>query len=275
MMKSNQKVYLWYENKIPGYNADIPQEPPHIISFYPAGGKCRGAVLVCPGGGYVCNYQPEGEPIAVWLNSIGFAAFVLGYRVAPYSYPVPLLDVQRALRLIRFNALQGGYAEKPVGVLGSSAGGHLAAMTGVSFNEKTNYNPLDKIDEMSDKPDFMILCYPLLTFRNNSNIDSLKNLTGQAPDKKALTMFSLENLITEKTPPAFIWHTADDQVINVQNSMQFAHELSNKKVSFALHIFQSGRHGLGVTSEEKDVSRWTLLCEDWLDSLTLKWIKRD
>lgn len=265
-MKTSSKIYLWDKEKIPGYNPDIQQEMPHMTASYPEDkAKIKGAILVCPGGGYWMHYAAEGAPVADWLNSLGFVTFLLSYRYAPYRFPYPLLDAQRGLRLIRANSKKWGYAGKPIGIIGSSAGGHLAAMTGIFHNESGN---LDETDKSSSKPDFMILCYPVISFGKYRNHYSMTNLIGKKPDRELRKKLSLENSVTAETTPAFIWQTANDETVPVENSILFAGALKKKKVPFSLHIFPEGRHGLGVTNERPDVHLWTTLCKDWLSQLT-------
>jgi acetyl esterase/lipase len=264
-MISGEKLFLWEEGRVPGYNHGIPQSEPYITAVLTERSLCRGSILVCPGGCYSGHYGPEGEPVAKWLNSIGFAAFVLSYRVAPYQFPWPLADAQRALRAIRFNAERWGIPEKPLGIIGSSAGGHLACMTGIFHNDSAVPRGSDEIDKAECRPDFMILCYPVITFGKHRHNDSMLNLLGENATEAMRHKFSLENSVLKDTSPAFVWHTVNDELVPVENSLLLAGALRNHNVPFSLHIFPEGRHGLGVTGERPDVAKWTALCEDWLE----------
>lgn len=266
-MNAEETIYLWEKEKIPGYTPDVPQEPPHMVPFYPDNDRpYRGAVLVCPGGGYWMHYKPEGINVAKWLNNIGFAAFVLSYRYNPYLFPYPLIDAQRALKLMKFNSEKWGYSRRPVGIIGSSAGGHIAGMTGIFHNEKFIEMNEDHIDCLNSKPDFMILCYPVITFGEYGNVSCRIKLLGEKSSEELRRKLSLENSVTSETSPAFIWQTQNDEQVSIENSFMMANALKNNKVPISFHVFPEGKHGLGVTNQRPDVHKWTSLCDDWLKS---------
>ncbi|HEX5323702.1 MAG TPA: alpha/beta hydrolase [Capsulimonadaceae bacterium] len=221
------------------------------------------AVVVCPGGGYGMRADHEGRPVAKWLNSLGIAAFVCHYRVAPYKNPAPLLDAQRAIRTVRASAGEWNIDPERVGILGFSAGGHLAATAGTHF-DSGDPSANDPIDRQSSRPSLMILCYPVITFTEYRHHGSMINLIGEDAPEDLRHFLSGEKQVTEQTPPAFLWHTADDAGVPVQNSLLMADALSRNGVPFALHVFQRGRHGLGLAEEELDVAQWTTLCAGWL-----------
>lgn len=235
---------------------------PRLTPYLPAG-MPRGAVIVCPGGGYRMLAPHEGEPIARWLNGRGIAAFVLEYRVAPHRHPVPLGDVQRAIRLVRHRAAAWGLAAGPLGVLGFSAGGHLAASAGV-FADDGEPGSADPVARTSARPDALVLCYPVLTFGAERHQGSIENLLGPDASAEAVAALSLETRVIPATPPTFLWHTADDAAVPVENSLLFAGALRRAGVPFALHVYPHGRHGLGLATDDPVVGSWTTLCAAWL-----------
>ena len=258
--ENKERIFLWDEEKIPFFDKNIPQKTPNITPYIVKGAKA--AVVVCPGGGYSGKAYHEGEPIAWWLNSIGVSAFVLDYRVAPYKFPCPQLDAKRAIRYVRFNAEKYGYMPDRIGILGFSAGGHLAASCGTLFDD-FGYEKQDEIDSVSARPDFMILCYPVISFVNCGHRGSCVNLLGEVGYAEA-AKYSLERCVTEQTSPAFIWHTSSDPGVPVENSLIFAAELSKKHVPFEIHTFREGAHGLGLAETKQDIREWVNLCERWM-----------
>ncbi len=263
-MADNNKewIELWPEGAplAQGSNEeDIP-----AITAYPVKGEGRGAVIVCPGGGYGGRAAHEGEPIALWLNSIGINAFVLRYRVAPYKYPCALYDVQRAVRHVRHHAGDYGINPSKIGVLGFSAGGHLTATIGTHYDSGIS-DASDEIDRQSCRPDAIVLCYPVITLKQPYlHEGSMLNLLGRNPDPQLIELLSNECQVTEDTPPTFLWHTADDGAVPVENSMLFASALRRAGVPFDLHVYETGRHGLGLAEEDKHVASWTSVCGLWL-----------
>lgn len=253
-------IRLW--DKIPGYKVEEPFEPtmtPYLLKDQIK----HSAVLVCPGGGYAGRAYHEGEPIAAWLNSIGISVFVLNYRVAPYRYPCPQMDAVRAMQLIRQHSDKYSVYPDKIGILGFSAGGHLAAFTAI-HNHVVELTFDDETGAQSYRPDFMILGYPVITMGNGTHQGSKKNLLGEQPDPALMELCCLENNVASDTPPAFIWHTAEDASVPVENSLMLASSLSKYKVPFQLHIFQTGRHGLGIKYEVPETRNWLFLCEQWL-----------
>jgi acetyl esterase/lipase len=224
-------------------------------------------VIVCPGGGYGGRAGHEHAPIAEWLASLGLAAAVVDYRVAPYRHPVPLGDAQRAIRLVRANAAAWGVDPQRIGILGFSAGGHLAASAATLFGEVAL--PVgDAVDRESCRPDALIACYPVITFREpHLHRGSMLNLLGDPPPATLREQLSLETRVTSRTPPSFIWHTADDAAVPVANSLLLAEALGKCGVPYALHVFPHGPHGLGLARADTVVGRWTELCADWLGEI--------
>lgn len=219
-------------------------------------------MVICPGGGYQRHADHEGTIVAQWLNELGISAVVLKYRVAPHQHPAPLQDAQAAIRMIRSKAKEWRIDPNRVGIMGFSAGGHVAASAGIHFQHGDERD--HGIHRYSSRPDLMILCYPVITMGTFAHMGSRENLLGNNPDQMLIDHLSLEKQVSNETPPTFIWHTADDQAVPVENSIHFAAALSQYNIPYALHIFSSGRHGLGLAQEHPDVKQWTILCEQWL-----------
>jgi len=238
---------------------DIPTLVPYLVD----GGERTPAIVVCPGGGYARRAEHEGEPVALWLNSLGISAFVVHYRVAPYRHPNPLSDAQRAIRTVRHRAGEWNIDPNRVGILGFSAGGHVASSAGTHF-DAGRPGAADPIERESSRPDLLVLCYPVISFGEYAHKGSLGNLLGAEPDDALVELLSNEKQVTELTPPTFLWHTADDVAVPVENSLLFASALSRSKVPFELHVFESGRHGLGLAEDQPGVSAWTDVCATWL-----------
>ena len=227
-------------------------------------GVPRGAVLICPGGGYMMRAPHEAAPIAQCYNAAGFHAFVVHYRVAPHRHPAPLLDASRALRLIRYHATGWQVDPAHIAVCGFSAGGHLAGSLGVHFDLPI-LNRGDALDEVDSRPDALILCYPVISSSQVcGHRGSFTNLLGPTPDPELLALMSLENQVTPQTPPTFLWHTADDQVVPVQNSLVFVEALARQRVPFELHIYPHGPHGLGLAETDPHIATWSALSIEWL-----------
>lgn len=258
-------INLW-EDKAPGYNPDFSKEQPSITPYIIEDGKVHSAFIVFPGGGYCMRADHEGEPLALWLNSLGISAFVLNYRVAPYKYPYPIMDAQRAIRLVRHRAEEWNIDAEKIGILGFSAGGHLASSAGTHF-DYGNKTSEDIMEKVSSRPDAMVLCYPVISFGEYRHDGSMVALLGENPDEKLRYSFSNENSVTEDTPPTFLWHTSDDDAVPVENSLMFASSLRKKKIPFELHVFPKGHHGLGMSEEISHVAQWVKLCENWLRSI--------
>lgn len=256
-------IELW-PDKIP-YAVENKREDPPILTPYLTAPEQRsgGAVIICPGGGYTNRADHEGEPIAKWLNRLGISAFVLHYRVSPHRHPAPLADVQRAIRYVRYHADQWSIDSEKIGVLGFSAGGHLASTAGTHF-DSGNSQADDPVERAGCRPSFMVLCYPVISFGAHRHQGSLDHLLGPQPSEELIQSLSNETRVTEDTPPTFLWHTADDDVVPAENSMLFAEALSRCKIPYELHIFESGKHGLGLAHGHEYAAGWTKLCEAWL-----------
>lgn len=244
-------------------NIHINEEAPSITPYLLEGESPFPVMIVCPGGAYMRRAAHEGEPVAMWLNEIGISAIVLNYRVAPFQHPAPLNDAQRAIRMTRHHSKEWNIDPNRVGILGFSAGGHVASSAGTHY-EKENRTAQDEIDRYSCRPDLMVLCYPVITMEKYTHETSKLTLLSDQPDQSIIERMSNEKQITSDTPPTFLWHTADDASVSVENSLQFASSLSKYNIPYALHIFESGKHGLGLAEENLEAKNWTAICETWL-----------
>jgi len=260
-----ESIPLW-DGDIPGYDPALSEETPSITPYLVDGDKPKSAVIVCPGGAYVMKAPHEAEPIALWLNSIGLSAFVLDYRVSPYRHPIPLLDAQRAVRYVRYMANEWNINSNRIGILGFSAGGHLASTVGTHFDYGREESG-ESIEKMSSRPDALVLCYPVINLTEFRHCGSLVSLLGPNPSEDMMDFLSNEKHVTEETPPTFLWHTADDEAVPVENSLLFAKALAKHKVPFELHIFPTGPHGLGLAENHPQVAAWTELCAKWLKGM--------
>lgn len=223
------------------------------------------AVLVCPGGGYSGHAMDhEGEQIAQWFNKNGIAAFVLKYRLSPYRHPVPLNDAKRAMRLIRANAAAWNVDPGRLGIMGFSAGGHLASTVSTHF-DLGDASAADTTGRQSARPDFAILCYPVITFEPPyAHMGSRNNLLGDAQPEELVKNLSNHTQVTDQTPPTFLFHTADDPGVPVQNSLLYFGALREHNVPAELHVYEHGRHGVGLAPDLPELATWPGLCIDWL-----------
>ncbi|WP_077622585.1 alpha/beta hydrolase [Sediminibacillus massiliensis] len=252
---------LWPEGA-PFHLADQDYSP-SLVSYLVDRQEKHGAIIICPGGGYQHRAPHEGEPVAKWLNGLGISAFVLNYRVSPFRHPAPLADAQRAIRYVRSNADEWNIDRNRVGILGFSAGGHLASTASTHF-EQGCYEAVDKIDSENCRPDITVLCYPVISFTQHFHEGSSNNLLGENAPEQLRSSLSNEYNVSSDVPPAFLWHTADDEAVPVENSMLYAQALSKHGIPFEMHIFPHGRHGLGLAENEPEVRKWSELCGSWL-----------
>jgi acetyl esterase/lipase len=257
---------LWPEGA-PGAVGSQDADKPSLTIYLPAAGKSNGtAVVVCPGGGYGgLATLHEGRQVAYWYNSFGVTAFVLKYRVAPrYHHPAPLTDAQRALRWVRWHAAEFGVAPNRIGIMGFSAGGHLASTAGTHY-DKGNPTAADPIERASCRPDFLVLCYPVISLTTEyTHRGSLRNLLGDNPDPKLVESLSSERQVTADTPPTFLFHTSSDTGVPSQNSVLFYLALREKGVPAEMHIYERGPHGVGLAPFEPVLSTWSDRLKDWM-----------
>ena len=252
----HEKIYLWKEDA--PYTQFSPLQAQPSVTEYAVPGS-RGAVVVVPGGGYCMKADHEGAPIAEMLNQAGVSAYVLDYRVKPCHMLAPLADAKRAIRLVR----SMGYEK--VAILGFSAGGHLTC-TAATLYDAGDPDAADPLERLSSRPDAFIPCYAVVSFGAYTHGGSRESLLGQenANNWELVRKFSNELHITPDTPEAFIWHTAADQAVPVENSLNLDLALSAQGVPYEMHIFPQGQHGLGLAEEFEDVKQWVPLLQKWL-----------
>jgi acetyl esterase/lipase len=262
---------LW-DGKAPGALGKEPKDIPTLTPYFAPPEKATGAAfIICPGGGYADLAPHEGYPYALWLNEQGIAGFVLKYRLGSggYRHPAMMMDVQRAIRYVRANALKWNVDPNRIGVMGSSAGGHLAA-TALTHIDAGDPGAADPVDRVSSKPNLGILCYPVITMGADTHAGSRRNLLGDNPDPELVELLSNERQVSAETAPSFIVHTFDDSAVKVENAMEFAAALRRHGVPFALHIYPKGAHGMGLGSPQWDPANrhvWTFECALWLKEL--------
>ena len=235
----------------PGALGGQDQDKPSLTVYLPDKERATGAAMViCPGGGYGGLAGHEGNDYALYLNQHGLTCFVLKYRLgsAGYRHPAMLNDAQRAIRTVRARAGEWGVDPKRVGIMGSSAGGHLAS-TALTHFDAGQPGAGDPIEQQSSRPDLGVLCYAVITMGENTHGGSRKNLLGDTPAPDLVELLSNERRVTAQTPPCFLWHTWEDKVVKVENTLEFAAALQRHKVPFDLHIYQKGGHGIGLASK--------------------------
>lgn len=257
----------------PGALGDKDTDIPTLTPYLPE--KPNGtAIVICPGGGYGGLAPHEGRDYAVFLRERGISGFVLKYRLGSkgYHHPAMLHDAARAVRYVRANAEKYNIKHNAIGIMGSSAGGHLASTLLTHF-DAGNPQAADPIDKVSSRPDFGILCYAVITMGEFTHMGSRTNLLGKEPSPELIEDLSNELQVTPQTPPCFIWHTWEDKGVKIENSMQFAAALRANKVPFDLHIYQKGGHGMGLADRKypyanahpwaADMVYW-LKANDWM-----------
>jgi len=242
-----EPVPLWPDGAPGALGVEAQDQPtltPYLIE--PPGDPVA-AIVVCPGGGYGTLAAHEGHDYALWLNQRGIAAFVLKYRLGSHGYrhPIMLQDAARAVRFVRARAQEWRVDPARVGIMGSSAGGHLASTVLTHF-DSGDPEAEDPVDRQSSRPDLGVLCYAVITLGEFTHQGSKQNLLGSAPPESLVKLLSNERQVTPETPPCFIWHTWEDRAVPVENSLQFAFALRNEGVPFDLHIYERGRHGIGL-----------------------------
>ncbi len=270
---SAESVPLWPEGKTP-YTKPVDKETgsPLFQPYLTKGAdKHNGAaIVVCPGGGYGgLAKDHEGRQIALWLNKRGVSAYVLQYRLGSkgHHYPTQLADVQRAIRLARSRAADDGIDAKRIGVMGFSAGGHLASMAATLYDEEA-YPASDDVDKVSARPDFAVLCYPVINMvdKGIAHGGSRNNLLGpdNARDDEKAKHVSSDLNVDENTPPTFLFHTQEDAAVPVENSIRFFSAMNSHGISGEMHIFQKGPHGVGLYLGDPVLRHWSQLLDLWL-----------
>ncbi len=268
---TQHEVYLW-DKGAPGALGTGPDDKPTINIFLPPSYiAARSGVIICPGGGYkMLMIGYEGEDIAHWFNSIGVAAFVLKYRIRPYQNPIPLEDALRAMRFVRYNAAKFSIDPHKIGIIGFSAGGHLASTVITHFDEGT-LDPADPIDKVSARPDFAILGYPVITMLDPfTHQGTMYNLLGKNPTDEQRRAVSNELHVTPQTPPTFLFHTLEDKGVPAENSRMFYDALLKAHVPAELHLYEKGNHGAGLANGQDGapniptLTTWPDLVMNWL-----------
>jgi len=281
-------IPLWPAGKVPNYqksdevekieNADIVRiskvQSPDITVFIPAKKNSTGqAVIICPGGGYgILAYDWEGTDIAKLLNSKGITAIVLKYRLpSPKSsitpHLTPLMDAKRAMRIVRANADKWGIKKNNIGIMGFSAGGHLASTLATHF-DGGDKDSKDSIEQQSSRPDFAVLIYPVITMNKSfTHMGSRNNLLGNNPDSSLVNLYSNELQVTKQTPPTFLLHATDDGAVPVENSLRFYEACKINGVSTEMHIFPHGGHGFGLAIGKGSLETWPDLLVAWMRGL--------
>ena len=276
-------IPLWQKNKMPNSNSIIVKDSivnnryykvgtPGMYAFFPSKDDNNGAaVLIFPGGGFShITYNLSGFQLAKWFNSIGMSAFVVIYRLPNganllHRESAPLMDAQRALKIVRANAKEWGINKNKIGVQGSSAGAHLAAMMGTEESDLAIIN--DQYDSFSVKPAFMILVSPVIDMGINAHKGSKESLLGTNPSDVAVNKYSLQNNVTVNAPPCFIADAFNDKTVDPQNSLLFYKALLDKKVSTSFHVFPQGGHAININNNPGSTELWKALCEGWLKEM--------
>jgi len=266
LIQDPETMLLWPAGA-PGALGDEDRDKPALTIYMPpnTAGPMT-AVIIAPGGGYGrLSMNLEGRAPANYLNTLGIAAFVLRYRLGPrYHHPIELGDVQRAIRILRARASEWHLAPDRIGLMGFSAGGHLASSASTHF-DAGKADAADPIDRMSSRPDFAILGYPVITFVEAwTHQGSKTNLLGDAPDASLARSLSSETQVTAATPPAFIYQTNADTTVPAENAVAYYLALRKAGVPAELHVFRNGPHGTGLGQQDPALAEWPRLLANWL-----------
>ncbi|MCB9266762.1 MAG: alpha/beta hydrolase [Lewinellaceae bacterium] len=266
-----QEELLLYPQGAPGAIGQEPKDKPSLFIYLADVDKATGAaVMICPGGGYGhLAMEKEGTKIAQWYNSLGVHAFVLKYRLGnpegtEYQHPAMLNDARRGLRIIRSGAQKWGIDPDRIGVMGFSAGGHLASTLGTHFDDGRP-EAEDPVERVSCLPNFMVLAYPVISLNTKYvHAGSRRNLLGATPRTEDVDFLSNETQVKPLTPPAFLFHTDADTAVPAENSVRFYLALREAGIPAELHIYEKGRHGVGFAPDDPVLSTWKDRLADWL-----------
>jgi acetyl esterase/lipase len=268
---------LWPEG-VPGLRPDAGPEKddgqgrytnihyPSLVMLPPPDGTANGtAVVYAPGGGYqrVSAGDARGGIVGRWLHSLGITVFLLKYRHAEYGHPAPLQDALRAVRLVRSRAAEFGIKADHIGMLGGSAGGHLTASAGTLFDSPEGRTGAP-LDEVSARPDFMVLIFPMISFANMENRSGRHPLLGENPTNELKHRLSVDEQVAKDTPPTFLVHSAEDRTVPVENSLLFYSAMRRAKAPIEMHLYTKGPHGDGMSPALGPISEWPRLCEIWM-----------
>jgi len=263
-----EELLLWSQD-VPGSLGSEPGDRPHLHLYRVKSDQPTPAIVILPGGGYGhLAADHEGRQIAEYFNNLGVTAAVCFYRHRKsgkgYGHPVPMLDAQRALRTVRASSQQWNIDPNKIGIIGFSAGGHLASTVSTHF-DAGKQDAADAIDRVSCRPDFSILCYPVISLGTpHTHQGSQRNLLGESPDPALIRSLSNELAVTADTPPTFLFHTAEDKAVPAENSLVYASALVRAGVPAELHLFETGRHGIGLGADQPGAKAWPELCAKWL-----------
>lgn len=262
-----EKLYIW-NGDVPYFDSSIDQDMP-FLTPYRAKGKVNGktgAMIVCAGGSYIVKTEHEGTEVARHFAECGITSFNLSYRVYPYDHKAILADVRRAVKWVRFHAEEYNVDPDKICVIGFSAGGHLATLSATNYDLGTDDG--DEIDKLSSRPDAAIISYAVISMTSPSVHEHTRYvLIGRESKAERETLakrYSGELAVNENTPPVFLWHTADDGCVDVENTIDMASSLSRHKVPFEMHIFDKGPHSLGMGKNFPGAGQWGRLALDWL-----------
>ena len=257
---------LWKDGT-PGALGNEEKDIP-MLNFYPVENGCGSAVVVCPGGGYwMLSMETEGKEVAQWLNANGIVAAVLEYRMSSrgYKHPAPMQDVQHAIQVVRSRAAELNVDPDKIGVIGFSAGGHLAGTAATIFLD-ADPEASDPALRVSSRPDFAILCYAVLTLGKDgvTNFGSQHNLLGKEATAEEVAAMSIPSLVSERTPPTFLWNTSEDTVVPAENSIDYYLACRKFNVPAELHVYAKGPHGVGIGASIEGMKNWTTECLAWM-----------
>lgn len=269
VVAAEPKTELLWPAGAPGAKDDRDPDKPAITVHLPAPEKANGtAVVICPGGGYgALMMSYEGHDIAKWLNQYGIAGIVLKYRISPYRHPAPMLDGQRAMRMARARAKEWNIDPKRIGIMGFSAGGHVAATVGTHF-DAGDPKVADPIEQASSRPDFLVLVYPVITMSDKGGGICRETLLGKTPTAADIDLVSNEKQVTDQTPPAFLVHAKTDQLVPVLHSAMFYEALKAHQVPVEFLELPTGAHGLGCGKGEL-WAEWQAKCLEWFKARRL------
>jgi acetyl esterase/lipase len=270
-MQEPQTILLWPGGAPGALGQDDRDKPALTIYMPPNTAGPMTAVIIAPGGSYArLSMNNEGRAPANYLNALGIAAFVLRYRLGPqYHHPIELGDAQRAIRTVRARAAEWHIAPDRIGIMGFSAGGHLASSASTHFDGGAA-DAADPIDRVSSRPDFAVLAYPVISFVEPwTHQGSKTNLLGDHPDPALARSLSSETQVTASTPPAFIYHTNADTVVPVENAVAYFLALRKAGVPAEMHVFRDGPHGTGLALQDAALAEWPRLLANWLKATGL------
>jgi acetyl esterase/lipase len=266
------KEFPLWTGKAPGAIGDKETDIPTLTPYWPEPSKATGsAIVVAPGGGYNVLAPHEGETYAKWLADHGIAAFVLKYRLVKNGYTVPIIlhDAARSIRVVRANAKEWGLDPARIGIIGSSAGGHLSATLATTADgyDAKNANMTDRVDSKSSRPDVVILCYAFIMFDRDDGKGRQERFIGSKPTAEQIKQLSPALNVSKTSPPCFIWQTVEDPGVVAENALVLADAYRKAGAPFDLHLYQKGKHGIGLGVKEYDPAKlhpWARDCMFWL-----------